>query len=114
MNDDVKELIKYVCSNDVVRAKEKAKIMLLKDNTQKDRIFCERMIAQMETKKDFLELPSNISGLLTMEDVSESFNNKRYFLSERELKALGRILKISKVSDALLEKGICYVNYHRP
>lgn len=56
------------------------------------------------------ELPQDLKGLLTVEDVSLSFKEGRYFLSDRESKVFDNIIRMKKVNERLMEMGIPYIN----
>lgn len=108
MNELEKELIKKIIENDLPRAKSVAHTILLNSKTKKDEEFCKRMIARLEAKPTFLEIPSNIQGCLTIEDVSFTFNENRYFLKEKEL--FEKIQKIYSAANKLEELGIEFTN----
>lgn len=57
-----------------------------------------------------IELPYDLKGLLSVEDVSISFQEGRYYLSERENKIYEHIVRMKKVNERLMEMGIPYIN----
>lgn len=111
MNDLERRLIESVCRNDLQSAKKIAKIILEQDKTQKNRMFVNRYLTMLNNSAmNFMELPADLKNLLIMEDVSVSFNENRYYLSNRESKVVEKILKLNKASQRLSEIGVNYIN----
>ncbi len=104
-------LIRSIAENNIKAARQWAIICCDEDKTQKNASFVERyksMLNQQENK--FIELPSNVSGFICAEDVTETFNINRYFLSERERSLAERITRMAKASAKLKELKIPYRN----
>lgn len=59
---------------------------------------------------NLMELPADIKSLLIMEDVSVSFNEKRYYLSQREQEIAEKIISMNRVAGRLADIGVNYVN----
>lgn len=111
MNDLDRKLIETVCRNDLQSAKKIVKIILEQDKTQKNRMFVNRYLTMLNNSAmNLMELPADLKNLLIMEDVSVSFNENRYYLSNRESKAVEKILKLNKASQRLAEIGVNYIN----
>ncbi len=111
MNEQTKGLITAVVNNDIRKAKQLVKIILEKDKTKKDKYFRETVKRKLQTSStNYMELPHNIKDILHMEDVSVSFNENRYFLSERENKTYNEIYNMHQTSRKLSEMGIQYLN----
>lgn len=111
MNDLDRRLIESVCRNDLQSAKKIAKIILEQDKTQKNRMFVNRYLTMLNNSAmNLMELPADLKNLLIMEDVSVSFNENRYYLSNRESKVVEKILKLNKASQRLAEIGVNYIN----
>lgn len=111
MNDLDRRLIESVCRNDLQSAKKIVKIILEQDKTQKNRMFVNRYLTMLNNSAmNLLELPADLKNLLIMEDVSVSFNENRYYLSNRESKVVEKILKLNKASQRLAEIGVNYIN----
>lgn len=111
MNDLDRRLIESVCRNDLQSAKKIVKIVLQQDKTQKNRMFVNRYLTMLNNSAmNLLELPADLKNLLIMEDVSVSFNENRYYLSNRESKVVEKILKLNKASQKLAEIGVNYIN----
>lgn len=111
MNDLDRRLIESVCRNDLQSAKKIVKIILEQDKTQKNRMFVNRYLTMLNNSAmNLMELPADLKNLLIMEDVSVSFNENRYYLSNRESKVIEKILKLNKASQRLAEIGVNYIN----
>lgn len=111
MNDLDRRLIESVCRNDLQSAKKIAKIVLEQDKTQKNRMFVNRYLTMLNNSAmNLMELPADLKNLLIMEDVSVSFNENRYYLSNREGEVVKKILKLNKASQRLAEIGVNYIN----
>ena len=111
MNDLERRLIDCVCRNDLQSAKKIVKIILEEDKTQKNRAFVNRYLTMLNNSAmNLMELPADLKNLLIMEDVSVSFNEKRYYLSNREKDVVEKILKLNKASQKLAEIGVNYIN----
>ena len=111
MNDLERILIESVCRNDLQSAKKIVKIILEQDKTQKNRMFVNRYLTMLNNSAmNLMELPADLKNLLIMEDVSVSFNENRYYLSNRESKVVEKILKLNKASQRLAEIGVNYIN----
>lgn len=111
MNDLDRKLIETVCRNDLQSAKKIVKIILEQDKTQKNRMFVNRYLTMLNNSAmNLMELPADLKNLLIMEDVSVSFNENRYYLSNRESKVVEKIMKLNKASQRLAEIGVNYIN----
>lgn len=111
MNNLDKQLFERVCNNDIFGAKKILKIILEKDHTQANRAFCNRLLTRLNNSSmNLKELPDEIKSLLIMEDVSVSFNEKRYYLSQREQEIAEKIISMNRVAGRLSDIGVNYVN----
>lgn len=111
MNDLDRRLIVAVCQNDLQSAKKIVKIILEQDKTQKNRMFVNRYLTMLNNSAmNLMELPNDLKNLLIMEDVSVSFSENRYYLSNREGEVVKKILKLNKASQRLAEIGVNYIN----
>lgn len=111
MNDITRELVQAVCDNNLQKAKNIVTTIIASDTAQKDKAFCNRMKNQLNNQSmNLLELPQNIKGLVIYEDVSVSFNENRYYLSEREHLVFDKILNMQTASNQLAEMGISFLN----
>lgn len=109
MNDNEKALIRCVVENNLCGAKKYAQCILLNNKAKANEDFCRMMLDKMRNS-DAMELPPNVKGLLFVENPKETFNENRYYLSDREKQIADTILKMSRVSQKLSEIGVNYVN----
>lgn len=108
VNDKTRILLKEVCNGDISRA-QKAAMILLKSNTvKKDEDFCNRLIKQMESKANFMQLPQNLNGILIAEDVSQ-YPEDKFFWRDTEKEMAKKVVSMYRVADRLKEKGIKYL-----
>ena len=110
MTDNVKHLISNLIDNDIIKAKAYAKVILKENKTKKDEQFCAYQLRKLESSKQLIKLPPNISTFTKMEDVSLSFNPERYYLTDREQKLYETIIRNDKAAEVLSSLGINYVN----
>lgn len=111
MNDLYKRLIESVVTNDHKSSKKLVKTILDGDTTQSNRMFVRRMQNMLNTSTmNLLELPSNLQGMFTMEDVSTSFNEKRFVVTNEETNIVKQIIDIYNTNEKLNEYGIQYLN----
>ncbi|MGF7145320.1 ATP-dependent 26S proteasome regulatory subunit [Anaerotaenia torta] len=111
LTDNQQRLIRAIAENDIRSAKKCAVACLTEDTTQKNQWFCKRYKTIFEmTGANMYELPQDLKGLLTVEDVSLSFKEGRYFLSDREKEVFENIVRMKKVNERLVEMGIPYIN----
>ena len=108
MNDNDRQLIRYVCDGEIRKAQQQAMIILKASKTQKDEKFVKHMIEKIEAKQAKpLEVPFNIQEFVIAED-SSSFAENRYHLRSVEKEATNSILQIKQAADILNEKGITF------
>lgn len=111
LTDNQQRLIRAIAENDIRSAKKCAVACLTEDTTQKNQYFCKRYKTIFETTgANMYELPQDLKGLLTVEEVSLSFKEGRYYLSDREYKVFENIIRMKKVNERLMEMGIPYIN----
>jgi len=111
LTDNQKRLIQAVSQSDIMAAKKCAIACVAEDNTSKNQSFCNKYKSVLEsTGSNMLELPYDLKGILYVEDVSNSFKEGRYYLSNREKKVYENIVRMKKVNERLMEMGIPYVN----
>ncbi|MDD3029842.1 MAG: ATP-binding protein [Alphaproteobacteria bacterium] len=111
LTDNQKRLIQAVSLNDIQAAKKCAIACVAEDATAKNKYFCTKYKAVLEsTGCNMMELLQNLKGLLVLEDTSISFREGRYYLSDREAAVFRGITRMRKVNARLMELGIPYVN----
>lgn len=110
LNENVKNLIRSVAENDLSKAKTYAKIIISNETAASNQYFCKTIKNKLETQHNFIELPFDIRGILKMEDVSTSFNENRYYLTDREKDIFNKIFMAKNTNNKLSEMGIRYLN----
>lgn len=104
-------LIKAVTENDIQSARKCAVSCLVEDATQKNQWFCKKYKSILESSgSNMIELPQDLKSLLSVEDVSLSFRDGRYYLSNREKRVYEDIVRMKKVNEKLMEMCIPYIN----
>lgn len=111
MTDNQKRLIRAVAENDIRNAKKCAIACLAEDTTQKNQSFVNRYRTILTSEgANLFELPSDLREILVCEDVSLTFREDRYFLTEEKKSLAEKIVKMSRVSQKLMEMAIPYKN----
>lgn len=111
MNIEIKNLINCVADNDVQNAKKVIKRIIENNKTEIDKPFLNSIKNKIETQSlNFMELPYDLKGILKVEDVSVSFNEKRYYLTDSENEIYKHISSIKNINSKLDEMGISYLN----
>lgn len=110
LNKNIKNLIRSVVNNDLSKAKFYIKVILENENAACNKSFCDYMRKELETQPNFIELPYDIRGILKMEDVSNSFNKNRYFITDREKRIFKQIDMTNNTNKKLKQLGIRYLN----
>ena len=110
LNENVKNLITSVVDNDLQKAKAYANIIISNETASSNQYFCKTIKNKLETQHNFIELPYDIKGILKMEDVSTTFNENRYYLTDREKKIFEQIEMTNNTNKKLTEIRIRYLN----
>lgn len=110
LNENLKNLIKSVADNDLQKAKSFVNIIISNEKATSNQYFCKVIKNKLETQHNFIELPHDIKGILKMEDVSTTFNENRYFLTNREKVVFEQISMAKNTNEKLTEMGIRYLN----
>lgn len=110
LNENVKNLIRSVAENDIQEARSYAKIIVSNETAASNQYFCKMIKNKIETQPNFIELPFDIRGILRMEDVSDTFNENRYYLTKREKEIFDKISIAKKTNEKLTEMGIRFLN----
>lgn len=104
-------LVRYVAENNLQKAKQAALCCCAEDTTQKNHWAVVKYQSLLKSGgMNLIELPANISSFATMEDLSNTYLEKRYFLTEEEKKLFELIKNMNDVSLQLMEKQIPYLN----
>lgn len=111
LTDNQKRLIQAVSQNDIQSAKKCAIACVAEDTTAKNKWFCNKYKQILESSgSNMMELPYDLKNILCVEDVSNSFKDGRYYLSDREKAVFENIVRMKKVNERLMEMGISYLN----
>lgn len=110
LNENVKKLITSVADNDLQKAKAFVNIIVSNETASSNQYFCKIIKNKLGTQHNFIELPYDIKGILKMEDVSTSFNENRYYLTDREKKVFEQIEMANNINKKLTEMEIRYLN----
>lgn len=111
MNEKIKNLLTAVADNDMKKAKYFASLIVAENKSKTNAAFCDYIKNKLQnTSLNSITLPDDVKGILYMEDVSATFNENRYYLSERENKLFNEIYDMYRASLKLSEMGIYYLN----
>ena len=106
MTNDEKLLIRFVAYNQHRDARMTAKRICESNTVQKDKQFCDSMLA--EFNKPVAELlPASVQGLLYAEDTTK-FDTSRMLIREHENQLVQNPLDTYQASERLREKGVRY------
>lgn len=108
MNDYTRILLRNVCNGDLRKAQNAAMVLMQNNTTKKDEDFCKRLIKQLESKANFVQLPQDLKGILSAEDVSQ-YPEAKYFWRKRECEIADKVVSMYRVADRLQSKGIRYL-----
>ena len=111
LSENQKKLIQAISQNDIMAAKKCAIACVAEDTTAKNKWFCGKYKTVLESSgSNMMELPHDLKNILCVEDVSNSFKEGRYFLSDREKEVFENIIRMKKVNEKLMEMSIPYLN----
>lgn len=104
-------LVQAVAENNISKAKKAALACCAEDNTQKNKDKVNRYTHILKSgSMNMMELPANINRFASMEELSFTYNENRYYLSENEKELFILIRDMHSVSLQLMEKQIPYLN----
>lgn len=111
LGNNEQQIIKAIAENDIRAARQWAVLALDADKTQKNKWFVNKYKSILTSEgANMIELPGNLKDIMLCEDVSVSFKENRYYLTENEKRISGKIFKMAKVSGKLMEMQIPYKN----
>ena len=111
MTDNQLRLVRAVAENNLAKAKQYAVACCEEDTTQKNKWEVARWQKVLTSSAtNLIELPPNVSSIAKMEDLTNTFIEARYMLSEREKKVYETIKGMYDASLLLLEKHVPYLN----
>ena len=108
MNNDERILLRHICDGDMRRAQMQARCILNTISSRRDAAFRDDMLRRMDMKKDFVELPWDLKGLLVVED-SASFPEAKFLIRKTETEAAKKIISIYRAAERLADLGIPYL-----
>lgn len=110
LTENEKRLIEAVTRSDLQQAKKAALACVVDDTSKKNEYWCRKYAGLLNNTPTFLELPSNLKYKVSCEDLSNTFLEERYFLSEREKALYEHIVKTRKANEELAKLNINYLN----
>jgi len=85
LNRNVMSLIEAVANQDNETAKAYAKCIIANEKSEKNKQWCQKQQLKLNsTKRNFIALPLNISGMCDLVYNEMEFNIDRYYLREEE------------------------------
>lgn len=110
LDDHMLACIKALAENRIQDAKNEAICCCANDTTKKNRSKTEYYKKLLTNGSvNLFELPSNLKGLIHMQDVSD-FRENRYYLGNQQKNLFEQIKKGVSVTTKMLEYGIPYTN----
>lgn len=111
LGNNEQQIIKAIAENDIRSARKWAVVALDADKTKKNQWFVNKYKSILTSEgANMIELPGNLKDIMLCEDVSVSFKENRYYLTENEQRISEEIFKMAKVSGKLMEMQIPYKN----
>lgn len=111
LGNSEQQMIKAIAENDIRAARQWAVCALDADKTQKNKWFVNKYKSILTSEgANMIELPGNLKDIMLCEDVSVSFKENRYYLTEHEKQISEEIFRMAKVSGKLMEMQIPYKN----
>lgn len=110
MDDHMLSCIRALAENRIQDAKEEAIICCINDTTKKNEsktAYYKKLLKNGST--NLFELPTNLTGLMRMQDVSD-FREDRYYLGYQQKELFDQIEKGVRTTTKMLEYGIPYMN----
>lgn len=110
LTEDMLACIRALAENRIQDAKKYAMVACIKDNSKKNEYYVNKYKNLLENNaKELVEVPSNLKGLLNIEDMSK-FRENRYYLGELQRQVFSEISRGYDVTVKMLELGIPYLN----
>ena len=104
-------LVRYVAENNTQKAKDAALCCCAEDTTQKNHYAVTKYQSLLQSGgMNLMELPANVSSFATMEDLTNTYLESRYYLTNEEKELFELIKNMNDVSLQLMEKQIPYLN----
>ena len=104
-------LVRYVAENNIQKVKDAALCFCAEDTTQKNHYAVTKYQSLLRSGgMNLMELPANVSSFATMEDLTNTYLESRYYLTNEEKELFELIKNMNDVSLQLMEKQIPYLN----
>ena len=104
-------LVRYVAENNIQKAKDAALCCCAEDTNQKNHYAVTKYQSLLRSGgMNLMELPANVSSFATMEDLTNTYLESRYYLTNEEKELFELIKNMNDVSLQLMEKKIPYLN----
>lgn len=110
MDENMLACIRALAENRIQDAKKAAICCCVNDTTKKNQAkveYYKKLLLNGST--NLFELPTNLKGLINMQDVSD-FNESRYYLGKQQKELFSQIEVAVRTTTKLLEYGIPYAN----
>lgn len=108
MNNNTRQLIRYVCAGDVKMSQYWARLILNATNTEKDKSFCVSMLEKLdEAEKKKFEIPLALQNLLLVES-HENYSDTKYLPRNCDKNIVSKVLSAYKAENKLAKKNIRY------
>ena len=110
LTDNQKRLIEAVQRSDIQLARKTAMACVTEDTSKKNEWWCRKYSNLLTNTPTFLELPPNLKYKVSYEDLTNTFLESRYYLSEREKELFNHIEKMNRATEVLSKLKIHYLN----
>ena len=110
LTENQKRLIEAVQRSDLQLAKKAALACVAEDTTKKNEWWCRKYTNLLNNTPTFLELPPNLKYKVSYEDLTDTFLENRYYLSDRENELFNHIIKMNEATEELTKLKIHYLN----
>lgn len=111
MTQNQLNLVRYVATNDFIKAKTAALCCCEEDTTQKNHHAVGKYKNLLRLRgMNLISLPPDVQKFATMEDLTNNYLENRYYLTQDEKNLFELIKNMNDVSLQLMEKQIPYLN----
>lgn len=111
MDTFTRQLYESIADNQLNNAKKCLKAILEENNKKCDQFIKNKVLNKLNTSSlNLIELPYDIKGLVDVENVELTFNEKRYVITKEDEMIIDQVINAFNVNDKLMEYGIKYLN----
>lgn len=111
MDSIMRELLESVADNDLIKSKKCVRALLENNDKKCDNQIKNNILNKLNTSSlNLIEVPYNIKGLVEVENVELTFNEKRYVTTKKDENMINQVINTYKVNDKLIEYNIRYFN----